>query len=64
MTAFKIWHDTKHYIHKSTTNELDVTWTINPADAKRISNKVDAWKFFYDKLGFKMYTRYDRLYVL
>jgi hypothetical protein len=64
MIAYKVWHDIKHFIHKDTTNELDVAWTDKIEDAKVIPNKVEADKFFFDKLGFAPNKRYDALRLM
>ena len=54
MKAYKIWHDTPHYIHKSTTNELNVKWTTEEGEAKEVSSFREAVDFFFDKLGFSL----------
>jgi hypothetical protein len=54
MKAYKIWHDTNHYIHKDTTSDMDVKWTEDPKEAKDIFDKAEAFKFFFDKLGFSL----------
>lgn len=65
MKAYKVWYDTKHFIHKDTTNELNVTWTENIEDAKDVSSYSEAIKFFNDKLGFSMnISKYDALRFL
>ena len=64
MKAYKTWHDTKHFIHKDTTDELNVYWTDKIEDAKNIPNKVEADKFFFDKLGFSPNKRYDALRLM
>jgi len=65
MKAYKIWHDTKHFIHKDTTDELNVTWTENIKDAKDVANYCEAVKFFFDKLGFSLnLSKYDALRLL
>ena len=64
MKAYKIWNDTKHFIHKDTTNELDVSWTENIEDAKSITHKGEAIKFFFNTLGFCLNKRYDALHLL
>ena len=64
MKAYKVWHDTKHFIHKDTTNELNVGWTTNIEDAKDVPTKGEAFKFFFDTLGFNMAARYDALHLL
>ena len=63
MIAYKVWHDTKHFIHKDTTDELNVIWTENIADAKRVSGLGEAVKFFEKKLGFNLNKRYDALHL-
>ena len=52
MKAFKIWEDEKHYIHKKTTSDQNLTWTTNPKDAKEFERACDGYKFFCDVLGF------------
>lgn len=64
MKAYKIWHDTKYFIHKDTTNELDVAWTENINEAKDISGNKKAESFFFDILGFNYNARYDALRLL
>jgi len=64
MKAYKVWYDTKHFIHKDTTNELDVCWTDKIEYAKDVPSKAEAYKFFFDKLGFIPYKRYDGLHLL
>ena len=54
MKAYKIWHDTKHFIHKDTTSELNVRWTTKEDDAKQVSSFSQAVEFFFDKLGFSL----------
>lgn len=61
MKAYKVWHDTKHFIHKDTTSEMNVTWTENIEDAKDVPGNKNAIKFFFDKLGFRFNQRYDAL---
>jgi hypothetical protein len=64
MKAYKIWHDTKHFIHKDTTNDMNVQWTTNIEDAKEVSNYAEAVRFFFDLLGFSMNpSKYDPLYL-
>ena len=64
MKAYKIWYDTKHFIHKDTTNELNVFWTENINDAKDISHKGKAITFFFDTLGFSLNpSRHDALHL-
>ena len=74
MKAYKIWHDTKHFIHKSTTNELNVSWTTNIDDALDADTMykglglppfAKAVRFFHDKLGFSLnISRVNALYYL
>lgn len=64
MKAYKIWHDIKYYIHKDTTNELNVTWTENISDAKEVSTFAEAYEFFFDKLGFSPSKKYDALHLI
>ena len=65
MVAYKVWNDTKHFIHKDTTNELNVTWTQNIDDAKVLPSYSESIKFFCDKLGFSMnISKYDALRFL
>ena len=65
MKAYKIWYETKHYIHKDTTAEgLNLTWTEKIEDAKDIEPKYKASKFFFDTLGFNMNAKYDTLHLL
>ena len=64
MKAYKIWHDTPHYIHKSTTNELNVKWTTEESEAKEVSSFREAVNFFFDKLGFSLNSSIpDPLYL-
>jgi hypothetical protein len=73
MKAYKIWYDTKHFIHKDTTNDLNVSWTTNINDALDTDSLYigsglppysKAVRFFFDKLGFNMAARYDALHLL
>jgi hypothetical protein len=64
MKAYKYWHDTKYFIHKDTTNELNVTWTENINDAKDVPNYAKAVKFFFDKLGFTWNQKPDTLHLM
>jgi len=74
MKAYKIWNDTKHFIHKDTTNELDVKWTTDVEAAldtdglfkgKGLPSYFKASKFFFDKLGFSSNpSKYDPLYLV
>jgi hypothetical protein len=64
MKAYKIWHDTRHYIHKDTTSELNVQWTTNIEDAKDIPHRGKAFTFFFDVLGFSLnLSKPDPLYT-
>lgn len=64
MIAYKVWHDTKHFIHKDTTNDMNVQWTTNIDDAKVVPNYGAAVKFFCDVLGFSIWKRYDALHFM
>lgn len=64
MVAYKIWHDTKYFIHKNSTNELNVQWTENINDAKIVNNYSEAIKFFCDVLKFSIWKTYDNLYFM
>ena len=74
MKAYKIWHDEKHFIHKDTTNELNVYWTtdINYAlnadelyKGSGLPSYSKAVRFFHDKLGFSLnISKCDALYYL
>jgi hypothetical protein len=64
MKAYKTWHDTKYFIHKDNITDNSVMWTTNIEDAKDISPYSEAVKFFSDKLGFNLYSQYDRLHLL
>ena len=62
IAAYKIWYDTKHYIHKDTTDQLNVSWTTNIEDAKSFFKYSDASNFFHDVLGFSYnHDKYDAL---
>jgi len=64
MKAYKIWHDTPHYIHKDTTDELNVQWTTNVQDAKDIPHRGKAFTFLFDVLGFSLnLSKPDPLYT-
>jgi hypothetical protein len=64
MVAYKIWHNTKHYIHKDTTDDMDIKWAENIEDAKVISGGIaKAMDFFYYSLGFNMNAVYNKLYI-
>jgi len=64
MIAYKVWHDTKHFIHKDTTNELNVQWTTDINDAKVVNGYGQAIRFFVDLLGFNIWQRYDALHLM
>ena len=74
MKAYKIWHNTKHFIHKNTTDELNVFWTTNINDALDTNVMYEglglppfskAVRFFHDVLGFSLnISRYNALYYL
>ena len=64
MKAYKIWHDTKHFIHKDTTDELNVSWTEKIEDAKDLPRYSEAYKFFFELLGFSSCAKYDALHLL
>lgn len=72
MKAYKIWYDTKYFIHKSTINELNVTWTTDIKDAKDTGGRTHldqkgytpAVKFYEDTLGFNVHARYDTLHYM
>jgi hypothetical protein len=64
MKAYKYWDETKHFIHKDTTNELNVTWTTNIEDALNIPHRGKALTFFFDVLGFSLnLSKPDPLYL-
>ena len=64
MKAYKYWYGTKHYIHKDTTDELNVIWTVNEKNAKVVRNYAEAVKFFFDILGFSLnLSKPDPLYL-
>ena len=64
MVAYKKWYDTKYYIHKDTTDELNVQWTDNIKDAKVVKNFAEAVRFLFDKLGFSLNSsKYDALHL-
>jgi hypothetical protein len=63
MKAYKIWYDTKHFIHKDSTPD-NVTWTENIADALDVPQRGKALTFFYFTLGFNIGARYDALHLL
>jgi len=74
MKAYKIWFDTKHFIHKDTTDEINVSWTTNINDALdtktlyldiNIPDFSKACRFFNDTLGFSPnISKPDALYFL
>jgi hypothetical protein len=64
MKAYKVWHDTKHFIHKDTTDDMNVQWTTNIEDAKDVNGYANAIKFFCDLLGFDIWKRYDALHLM
>ena len=65
MKAYKYWHDSQYYIHKDTTNALNVRWTKDIADAKDIPERGKAITFFFDTLGFTLNLfNSDPLYLL
>jgi len=49
--AYKVWHDTRHYIHKDSTKE-NVIWTENINEAKVCPLWREAVNFFFEELGF------------
>jgi len=72
MKAYKIWYDTRHFIHKDTTKE-NVIWTTDikfALDADDMYNGLGlpsfskAVRFFHDELKFNLYQRYDMLHYL
>jgi len=64
MKAYKIWHGTKHFIHKDTTNDMNVQWTTNIEDAKDIPHRGKGITFFFDVLGFSLNpSKYDALHL-
>lgn len=54
MKAYKIWGDTLHFIHKDSTDELNVRWTENIKEAKIVSTFREAVDFFFNHLGFSL----------
>ena len=63
MYAYKRWHDTKYFIHKNTTNELDVCWTTDASQGLDVNTMYQglglppyskAVRFFFDGLGFSL----------
>lgn len=64
MMVYKIWHDTKHYIHKDTTNDMNVQWTTDINQALDIPHRGKAITFFFDVLGFSLnLSKPDPLYT-
>jgi hypothetical protein len=64
MKAYKIWYDEKHFIHKDTTDQLNVMWTTNIEDAKEIPHRGEAINFFFFHLGFSLnLSKPDPLYT-
>ena len=55
MVAYKIWHDQRHYIHKDTTNDMNVSWTTDSNDAKVIDDNK-GYDFFMS-LGFQVWNQ-------
>lgn len=65
MKAYKIWYDEKNFIHKDTTNEMNVKWTTEEGEAKDVPSFREAVEFFFDKLGFDLNSsRPHPLYLL
>lgn len=65
MKAYKIWYDEKNFIHKDTTNEMNLRWTTEEDEAKEVSSFREAVDFFFDKLGFNLnLSRPNALYLL
>ena len=74
MKAYKIWNDEKNFIHKDTTNELDVSWTTDIKEALDTDVMYNglglppfskAARFFHDELGFSLnISKYDALYYI
>ena len=63
MLAYKRWYDTKYFIHKNTTNDLDVCWTTDATQALNVDTMYQnlniapyskAMRFFFDELGFDL----------
>ena len=63
MVAYKIWHDTKHYIKKGSDNMLNVKWTTDVSKAKDFGRYGKASSYVTDVLGFNLNTVYDRLHL-
>ena len=65
MKAYKIWYDEKNFIHKDTTNEMNLKWTTEENEAKEVSSFREAVDFFFDTLGFSLnLSKPDPLYLL
>ncbi len=72
MKAYKFWHDTRHFIHKSTTDKINVFWTTDINEALDVDEMYKgsglptfskAVRFFHDTLGFSLnISRPDPLY--
>jgi hypothetical protein len=59
MKAYKVWYETKNFIHKDTTDELNVKWTTEIKEAK------DApYDFFFKTLGFNNSKHSDMLLLM
>lgn len=54
MKAYKIWEDTPHFIHKDSTNDLNVRWTEDIEEAKEVFTFREAVDFFFNHLGFSL----------
>lgn len=64
MVAYKIWHETNHYIHKDTANDLNVRWTTDIKEALDIPQRGRAITFFFYVLGFDIsLSKPDPLYT-
>lgn len=74
MKAYKIWNDTKVFIHRDTINKLQVVWTENIDQAldtddlykeTSLPSYSKAVKFFFDELGFSMNpSKKDALHLM
>lgn len=65
MKAYKIWYDEKNFIHKDTTNEMNLKWTTEENEAKEVSSFREAVEFFFDTLGFDLnLSRPNALHLL
>lgn len=63
MKAYKIWYNTKNYIHKNSTSD-SIIWTEDSKNAKIVGNWDSAVKFFFDELGFDLnMSRPDALHI-